>query len=319
MVRDKNDDSLENVLWQSFDHPCNCQLPGMKLGKDFVTGFDRFLTSWKSSDDPSPGSYTYRIDPQGYPQPFLFKDNIVQFRDGPWNGVWFSGTTRLPMASCQKVEFVFNNKEMYYVYDLVKISTISNRMLNPYGTILRQGWSNHTQGWATFYSKPNDNCDTYGVCGEFSSCNLANNPQCKCMNGFVPRSPTNWNAGDWTAGCVRHTPLNCNIKDGFIKYRDVKLPDTRYTWYNMTMTLDKCRGMCLQNCSCVAYANMEVTNGGRGCFLWIDTVIDVKVIVGSGQDLYVKVPSSELGKNFFLVSYFYTSEFIRYLSYFMPM
>ncbi|XP_021749674.1 G-type lectin S-receptor-like serine/threonine-protein kinase At4g27290 [Chenopodium quinoa] len=297
VVRDQNDGNLDNFLWQSFDYPCDSQLPGMKLGRDLVTGFDRFLTSWKSSDDPSPGSYTYRINPQGYPQPFLMKDGVVQFRDGPWNGVWFSGTARLPTDSTQVYKFVFNNREVSYVYELINISIITNRIVNPYGNIQRQEWNNHTQGWATFYSKPIDNCDTYGVCGAFSSCNLVKSPQCQCMKGFVPKSSTNWNAGSWSDGCVRSASLNCSVSDGFIKYANVKLPDTRYSWYNMTMTLDECRGKCLQNCSCVAYANIDVTNGGIGCLLWIDTVIDVKVIPGSGQDLYVKVPSSELGGN----------------------
>ncbi|XP_056699101.1 G-type lectin S-receptor-like serine/threonine-protein kinase At4g27290 isoform X3 [Spinacia oleracea] len=292
VIRNGKDDT---VLWQSFDYPCDSQLPGMKLGRDIVSGFDRFLTSWKSSDDPSMGSYTYRIDPRGYPQPFLMKDDVVQFRDGPWNGVWFSGTARLPTDSTQEYKFVYNNKEISYVYELINISVITNRIVNPYGNIQRQEWNNHTQGWATFYSKPIDNCDTYGVCGVFSSCNLVKNPQCQCMKGFVPNSSTDWNAGDWIGGCVRSAPLNCSVKDGFIKYANVKLPDTRYSWYNITMTLDECRTKCLHNCSCVAYANSNVTHGGSGCLLWIDSVIDVKVIAGSGQDLYVKVPASELG------------------------
>ncbi|XP_048492792.1 G-type lectin S-receptor-like serine/threonine-protein kinase At4g27290 [Beta vulgaris subsp. vulgaris] len=293
VVRDSKDDSLDNMLWQSFDYPCHTQLPGMKLGKNFVTGLDRFLTSWKSSDDPSPGSYTYRIDPTGYPQPFLLRDNVVQFRDGPWNGLWFSSTSRLPTFSPNEVEFVLNNREMYYVYG--NFSLVTNRVLDPSGHIHRQQWINHTQGWATYFSKPDDSCDIYGACGAFSSCNLANNPQCQCMNGFVPKSVTNWNAGNWMDGCVRSAPLNCSVSHGFIKYPHVKLPDTRYSWYNTTMMLDECRGMCLQNCSCVAYANLDITNGGSGCLLWINTVIDVKVLSASGQDLYVKVPLSKLG------------------------
>ncbi|KMT01733.1 hypothetical protein BVRB_9g211840 [Beta vulgaris subsp. vulgaris] len=117
VVKDPKDDNLDNILWQSFDYPCYTLLSEMKLGKNFVTGLDRFLTSWKSSDDPSPGSYTYWIDPTGYPQPFLLKDNVVQFRDGPWNGLWFSSTTRLPSFTPNEVEFVLNNNEMYYVHD----------------------------------------------------------------------------------------------------------------------------------------------------------------------------------------------------------
>ncbi|KAF5770769.1 putative bulb-type lectin domain-containing protein [Helianthus annuus] len=47
----------EDFVWQSFDHPTDTLLAGMKFGKDLVTGVDRYLTSWKSMDDPSPGLY----------------------------------------------------------------------------------------------------------------------------------------------------------------------------------------------------------------------------------------------------------------------
>ncbi|KAL7249447.1 hypothetical protein ACSBR1_011608 [Camellia fascicularis] len=57
VVKDANDTS-EHFLWQSFDYPCNTLLPRMKLGKNFVTGLERHLSSWKSSDDPAPVVYT---------------------------------------------------------------------------------------------------------------------------------------------------------------------------------------------------------------------------------------------------------------------
>lgn len=41
----------ENLIWQSFDYPGNTFLPGMKFGKDLITGRERYLTSWKSPDD----------------------------------------------------------------------------------------------------------------------------------------------------------------------------------------------------------------------------------------------------------------------------
>ncbi|GMP52736.1 hypothetical protein CsSME_00018440 [Camellia sinensis var. sinensis] len=70
VVRDANDMS-GHFLWQSFDYPCDTLLPGMKLGKNFLTGQERHLSSWKSSDDPAPGKFAYRCDPQGYPQNIL--------------------------------------------------------------------------------------------------------------------------------------------------------------------------------------------------------------------------------------------------------
>ncbi|KAD2805049.1 hypothetical protein E3N88_38426 [Mikania micrantha] len=48
----------ETLIWQSFDYPGDTYLAGMKLGKNFITGRETYLTSWRSVDDPSPGEYT---------------------------------------------------------------------------------------------------------------------------------------------------------------------------------------------------------------------------------------------------------------------
>ncbi|XP_075640681.1 G-type lectin S-receptor-like serine/threonine-protein kinase At4g27290 [Castanea sativa] len=39
VLKDGNGNNL-NFLWQSFDYPCDTLLPGMKLGKNFVTGLE---------------------------------------------------------------------------------------------------------------------------------------------------------------------------------------------------------------------------------------------------------------------------------------
>ncbi|XP_024437019.2 G-type lectin S-receptor-like serine/threonine-protein kinase At4g27290 isoform X2 [Populus trichocarpa] len=53
-VRNLDDPSPENFLWQSFHHPGNTFLPGMKVGR-IASGLDVIISSWKSTDDPSPG------------------------------------------------------------------------------------------------------------------------------------------------------------------------------------------------------------------------------------------------------------------------
>ncbi|MFQ6621329.1 hypothetical protein Gotur_003101 [Gossypium turneri] len=68
VVNDPNDSDSENFLWQSFNYPCDTFLLGMKIGINFVTGFDRHISSWKSMEDPAPGLYSMRIDPRGLPQ-----------------------------------------------------------------------------------------------------------------------------------------------------------------------------------------------------------------------------------------------------------
>ncbi|OMO99853.1 hypothetical protein COLO4_13065 [Corchorus olitorius] len=43
------------ILWQSFDHPADTWLPGMKLSFDKRTNQSRCFTSWRNQDDPATG------------------------------------------------------------------------------------------------------------------------------------------------------------------------------------------------------------------------------------------------------------------------
>lgn len=83
VVRDANDDNPDNFIWQSFHYPTDTLLPDMKLGRNFQTGREVHLSSWRSNDDPAPGDFTYQCDPTGYPQNILRKGPIVQYRAGP--------------------------------------------------------------------------------------------------------------------------------------------------------------------------------------------------------------------------------------------
>ncbi|XP_073268701.1 G-type lectin S-receptor-like serine/threonine-protein kinase At4g27290 isoform X2 [Populus alba] len=78
------------TVWQSFDYPTNTGLPGMKLGLDRKLGTDRFLTSWRSADDPGIGDFSIRINPNGSPQFFLYNGTKPITRAPPWP--WSSQT-----------------------------------------------------------------------------------------------------------------------------------------------------------------------------------------------------------------------------------
>lgn len=114
-----------------------------------------------------------------------------------------------------------------------------------------------------------------------------------------PKSPENWNLRDWSQGCVREIPLNCEDKDrekdGFKKFVGLKMPDTIYALRNKTMNLQECRAKCLSNCSCVAYANFDISGKGSGCISWFGDLMDVRKIPPPSQDLYIRMPASELG------------------------
>ncbi|KAJ9671834.1 hypothetical protein PVL29_025506 [Vitis rotundifolia] len=297
VMKDGNDDNPENFLWQSFDYPCNTLLPGMKLGRNTVTGLDRYLSAWKSVDDPSKGNFTYRLDPSGYPQLILRKGSAVTFRSGPWNGLRFSGFPELGRNPVYTYEFVFNEKEMYFRYELVNSSVVSRLVLNPDGSKQRVNWIDRTHGWILYSSAPMDNCDSYALCGVYGSCNINRSPKCECMKGFVPKFQNDWDMADWSNGCVRRTPLGCQNGEGFVKFSGVKLPDTRNSWFNRSMDLKECAAVCLSNCSCTAYTNLDIRDGGSGCLLWFGDLIDIREFNENGQELYVRMAASELGRS----------------------
>ncbi|KAJ9671842.1 hypothetical protein PVL29_025507 [Vitis rotundifolia] len=295
-MKNGNDSDPEKFLWQSFDYPCDTALPGMKFGRNTVTGLEWYLSSWKSTDDPSKGNFTYRLDPSGFPQLILRSGSAVTFRSGPWNGLRFSGFPEIRSNPVYKYAFVLNEEEMYYTYELLNSSVITRLVLSPNGYVQRFTWIDRTRGWILYSSAQKDDCDSYALCGAYGSCNINHSPKCTCMKGFVPKFPNEWSMVDWSNGCVRSTPLDCHKGEGFVKYSGVKLPDTRNSWFNESMSLKECASMCLGNCSCTAYANSDIRNGGSGCLLWFGDLIDIREFAENGQELYVRMAASELGK-----------------------
>ena len=175
---------------------------------------------------------------------------------------------------------------------------ITRIVLNPTtSTRQRLQWVEAQRAWSLFSSAPTDYCNNYGLCGPNGNCIISANPVCHCLQGFNPRSPENWNSLVWADGCVRNSPLTCENKEqhGFIKFAHMKVPDTTHTWVDRSMNLKECRAKCLRNCSCTAYSNTDISGGGSGCVIWFGDLIDIRQVPGGGQDLYVRVPASELG------------------------
>ncbi|KAK1421239.1 hypothetical protein QVD17_23424 [Tagetes erecta] len=276
------------LIWQSFDHPGDTLLPGMRIG--IVSGKDIHLTSWKSVNDPSAGPYALRVDPNGYPQLFMTEDAISSARFGPWNGVRLNG---MPNLGANSEQFVFIDKERYYEFNLVNNSLVSRLYLTPEGNIQHLRWINRTRNWDVFSTATSDNCAHYSFCGAYGVCSISNVPACKCLEGFEPRRPDDWNLADWSSGCQRKKPLACEHDDIFSSVEKVKLPNTNQSWYNQSMTLVECEAACRRNCSCNAYANSDISNGGSGCLLWFDDLTDIRED-DETQPLYIRMPFSNL-------------------------
>ncbi|KAK1421237.1 hypothetical protein QVD17_23422 [Tagetes erecta] len=283
----------KSFIWQSFDYPGDTFLAGMKFGKDLVTGKDRRWRPWKSLDDPSPGEYVGFVDTNGFPQLVEERGEVTMTRYGPWNGDTFNGMPYHGPNAILRHEFVFDDKEVYYTYELPNSSVITRVYGNPEGYFIRFLWVNRIQKWLPYWNANMDMCSRYNLCGPNGMCNPNNPLACSCMEGFEPRNPNEWSASEWSSGCRRSTPLECPNEDGFRVFKNVKLPDTRRSWYNRSMTLGECLSVCKRNCSCTAYSNIEITRGGSGCLLWFDDLVDVRT-VDESQDLYVRMALSNL-------------------------
>ncbi|KAK1368880.1 Receptor-like serine/threonine-protein kinase [Heracleum sosnowskyi] len=294
VLRD-GDHNIDNFFWQSFDYPGDNLLPGMKFGLDLVTGLDRYHTSWKSVDDPSTGNFTDRLDPNGFPQFFLYKGSVKWSRSGPWNGRQFSGSPNGNQNGIFSDKFVSNEREIYYKMDLInKTSPVVRYTLTPNGLVKLLVWNYQKQIWSVYLQifLSESDCDHYGLCGANGICKINSVPRCECLKDFIPKFPKKWTA-DWSSGCVRKKELDCGTDASFMKYVGVKLPDTRHSWYDMRINLDECKRLCLKNCSCTAYANADIRLGGSGCILWFNELTDIKGYTEDGQDLFVKVPAFE--------------------------
>jgi hypothetical protein len=294
------------VVWQSFDHPTDTLLPGMKLGIDFRTGLDRRMTSWRGAGDPSPGEYTFRLDPRGSPELFLYRRSARTYGSGPWNGFQFSGVPNLKSNSLLTFRFVSTpGEEAFYSYDVLPNATVLTRfVLNSSGQIQRLMWIDMTQSWSLFWSYPLDECDGYRACGPYGVCSVERSPICGCAPGFDPRFPAEWALRDGSGGCRRRTELNCTGGDGFATLTNMKLPESANATVDMSLGLDECRLACLGNCACRAYASANVSSAGpgTGCFMWTGDLLDVRQFGNGGQNLFVRLAAADLREFFWFSS-----------------
>ncbi|KAG6514813.1 hypothetical protein ZIOFF_025186 [Zingiber officinale] len=278
-----------SILWQSFEdsNDSATYLPGMKLGFDNRTNTSWREVSWKTPTDPSPGDYIQMIRDLPIPDLVFFNGSAKYHRGGLWNGNWFVGHPLMAssqLANSINVTFVSNENESYIMnnYTASPTPVLTRSVMWANGTFQR--WSLDSGGkreWQLLWSIPADECDTYNHCGRNRVCtNKYFAVECQCLDGFV-----NITENGREAGCERKKPLNCSSNQ-FSKVQNVKVPDTENATPRGNMSLDDCKNLCLNDCSCVAYA---VISGSYGCITWLGDLLDLRTFVDEGDDLYVRL------------------------------
>ncbi|RWV84167.1 hypothetical protein GW17_00054140, partial [Ensete ventricosum] len=229
-LRDESNES--QVFWQSFDNPTNTWLPGGKVGLNKVTNRNQHLTAWKNDDDPAPGIFSLELDPNGTSQYFILWNMTTQYwTSGIWNGQIFSRVPEMTANYIYDFEYISNSTENYFTYTVKDNTIISRFVMDVSGQIKQLTWLENSQTWILFWSQPRQQCQVYSFCGSFGSCNENALPYCKCVQGFSPKSQSDWDLGDQSEGCVRNTLLQCGRsdssrteKDGFLPMSNMRLP-----------------------------------------------------------------------------------------------
>ncbi|CAN7057250.1 unnamed protein product [Brassica rapa subsp. trilocularis] len=259
VLRYSDDNRGDSFLWESFAYPTDALLPGSDLAK----GVNRSLTSWISNNNPSTGIYA-----------LLSKNQEMFLLDAKSSPVYRrSFGLKTPYA-------LGNGYYLQVTYD---------------GLLQQFSWSPTTREKTLIWHAPRDDCDRYGLtCGSNSVCSLEKVDVhevagCTCFKGFKPRNWWRWWLRSMTEGCQRISRLNCT-GNGFQVLKNVKLPDTKDAGVERSIGPKECRQRCIEDCSCTGFANVELD-----CFLYSYDLVDLRTLQ-SGQQLYIKVATSYLGK-----------------------
>ncbi|KAF5478775.1 hypothetical protein F2P56_005307 [Juglans regia] len=256
------------VFWQSFDVPTDTILPGMIAAENSLK-----LESWRSTEDPAPGLYGLEVI------------SIDRLPDG--GIICYYYYYRSPSMLMNEGSITWPSKHT---------SDISRMVLDVYGQLKLQLWSQDEQKWNSLNSS---RCGANGSCGAFNVCNeTTDDKSCDCLPGFE-RRPIND-----ARRCERKTDLQCGVYNNdhqkdvyFSLISDVEWPDNHLK-LNIR-NASECKSTCLENCSCVAYAyDCERSNRRLcNCTVWVGDLYNLKQLSsndGDGKDFYLKLATPDL-------------------------
>uniref|UniRef100_A0A0D6QRW0 Receptor-like serine/threonine-protein kinase n=1 Tax=Araucaria cunninghamii TaxID=56994 RepID=A0A0D6QRW0_ARACU len=287
--------SNSEIVWESFSHPGNTVLPGMKFWKGLK------LTSWKSSIDPSPGPFSDEMDPLPERTQFLlfYNNSVPYWSAGEWSGNQFANSPGMS-ADNDMFEFIFEKNSSSRMYFMFRGKSKMEKMLprivlRPTGDLGMYIWI-HNSSWSLVAAVPSDQCQVYGLCGNYGACSRNNLHFCSCLQGFWPKDSRTWDSGEWwSSGCVRRSPLQCSATngttDGFLEVKDKSLPIEQAVAFASERTQELCQSSCLHNCSCTAFA-LNISTPPV-CLLWFGNLLNARDS-SDGQSLFIRLAAADL-------------------------
>ncbi|KAH6790523.1 hypothetical protein C2S51_005529 [Perilla frutescens var. frutescens] len=277
-----------NTIWESFSQPSNVFLPTMRITDNINTGKKVVVSSWKNESNPQDGSFAAGLEALNIPQMFTWNNGRPHWRSGPWNGLILIGVQDMYSPYLDGFSVVNDHNGTSY-FTAPEAQFLMKIDLNSSGSLLQRLWDDQKKSWDVTWLAPQNECDIYGTCGPFGSCNSRDSNMCSCLRGFEPVNKGEWDRRNWSSGCQRINQFQCGGNgDGFFRMPFMKVPD--FAEQFSSREEDECRSRCLGNCSCIAYAH----DTSIGCMFWSNTLIDIQQFSGVGSDLYIRLSASDL-------------------------
>ncbi|XP_035542073.1 G-type lectin S-receptor-like serine/threonine-protein kinase At1g11330 [Juglans regia] len=148
--------------------------------------------------------------------------------------------------------------------------------------------------WTVLWARPTSLSNVYALCGAFGIYNNNSSNPCDCPKGFEPFSDIENRLNDWSGGCQRKHPLQCENRNGkkdwFLKISNAILPVNSKA-YSPQSARRSCELTCMNNCSCTAYAL-----NSSGCMIWEGSLLNLQRSSDNGeagQDIFLRLSAEE--------------------------
>ncbi|XP_077246778.1 putative receptor protein kinase ZmPK1 [Tasmannia lanceolata] len=237
--------SVYGALWQSFDFPTDTLLPDQHLTRNTR------LVSSRSLGNYSSGFYSLYFD----------NDNVLRLLyDGPsissvyWPDpglvTWVAGRTTYDDSRIAAFNLwgYFNSSDalQFFAADFGKGPR--RRLTMDYDGNVRLYSLNNKGSWDTSWQAIGISCTIHGICGPYGMCRYATEKRCFCPPGFKEKDPS-----DSSQGCVPSFNLSCDpLESDFISIPNVDFYGYDFN-YTEGLTLEQCKNICLELCSCKAF------------------------------------------------------------------
>ncbi|KAL6533645.1 hypothetical protein OROHE_013478 [Orobanche hederae] len=244
-------------LWQSFDHPTDTLLPGMKLGFNRRAGRNWTLTSWFEENNPAYGAFTLEWDPI-VGRLLIRRRGVVYWTSGKMEDSYVDlGDLRVkefenidrPDAFNLNYNFtnVTNGEEAYFMYTLLKVPNMTPDIRKI------------ISGWRVDYNGDIRDTDRIIPIAMSSVC-----------YGYKTSKRSAISAGCqlWEQPTCRNNRQTFVYKAGY--FSAVNGPESTSDG-NSSLGLSDCREICWDDCQCVAYAPYT---GTGGCVYWRGTNVE---------------------------------------------